>query len=109
MPNIQVLRVGKISSINYHNSTARVIYEDRDGATTGELPFLAWEYWMPRVADVQRFLQLQHCHDFHFESFLPVCPIGQATHINRTRLEYSRFSCRRLWLWRFLQLFPLLL
>lgn len=51
MPNIQVLRVGKISSINYQNGTARVTYEDRDGATTGELPFIAWEYWMPRVAD----------------------------------------------------------
>ena len=42
MPNIQVLRVGKISSINYPNGTARVTYEDRDGATTGELPFIAW-------------------------------------------------------------------
>lgn len=51
MPNIQVLRVGKISSINYQNGTARVTYEDRDGATTGELPFIAWEYWMPRIAD----------------------------------------------------------
>lgn len=51
MPNIQVLRVGKISSINYPNGTARVTYEDRDGATTGELPFIAWEYWMPRIAD----------------------------------------------------------
>ncbi len=51
MPNIQVLRVGKISSINYPNGTARVTYEDRDGATTGELPFISWEYWMPRIAD----------------------------------------------------------
>ena len=51
MPNIQVLRIGKISSINYPNGTARVTYEDRDGATTGELPFIAWEYWMPRIAD----------------------------------------------------------
>lgn len=51
MPNIHVLRVGKISSINYPNGTARVTYEDRAGATTGELPFIAWEYWMPRIAD----------------------------------------------------------
>lgn len=52
MPNIQVLRVGRISSINYPKGTARVSYEDRAGATTGELPFIAWEYWMPRVDDL---------------------------------------------------------
>lgn len=51
MPNIQVLRIGKISSINYPNGTAKVTYEDRDRAVTGELPFIAWEYWMPRIAD----------------------------------------------------------
>lgn len=51
MPNIQVLRVGKISSINYPNGTARVTYEDRGEATTKEMPFIAWEYWMPRIAD----------------------------------------------------------
>lgn len=52
MHSPQVLRIGRISSINYPKGTARVIYEDRAGATTGELPFLAWEYWMPRVSDL---------------------------------------------------------
>lgn len=52
MPNIQILRIGRISSINYLKGTARVTYEDRAGATTGELPFIAWEYWMPRVEDL---------------------------------------------------------
>lgn len=47
----QVLRIGKISSINYANGTARVTYEDRGGNTTGELPFLAWTYWMPKIED----------------------------------------------------------
>lgn len=47
----QVLRIGKISSVNYKNGTARVTYEDRDGSTTNELPFLAWTYWMPKVGD----------------------------------------------------------
>lgn len=51
MNNTQVLRIGKISSLNYKNGTARVTYEDRDGATTNELPFLAWAYWMPKVED----------------------------------------------------------
>ena len=51
MVNIQVLRIGKISSVNYKNGTARVTYEDRDGSTTNELPFLAWVYWMPKIAE----------------------------------------------------------
>lgn len=45
------LRIGKISSVNYKNGTARVTYEDRDSATTNELPFLAWTYWMPKIGD----------------------------------------------------------
>lgn len=51
MANTQVLRIGKISSVNYKNGTARVTYEDRDGSTTNELPFLAWTYWMPQIGD----------------------------------------------------------
>lgn len=47
----QILRVGKISSFNYPNGTARVTYEDKDGSTTPEIPFLAWEYWMPKIGD----------------------------------------------------------
>lgn len=51
MSEMRVLRIGKISSINYEKGTARVTYEDRDGSTTIELPFLAWEYWMPKIED----------------------------------------------------------
>ena len=47
----QILRIGRISSLNPEKGTARVTYEDRDGDTTAELPFLAWEYWMPKIAD----------------------------------------------------------
>jgi len=46
-----ILRIGKISSINYPEGTARISYEDKDGSTTSELPFLAWEYWMPKIGD----------------------------------------------------------
>ena len=49
--NDQMLRIGKISSINYPKGTARVTYEYRDDSTTIELPFLAWEYWMPKIGD----------------------------------------------------------
>jgi phage baseplate assembly protein gpV len=51
MSNQQVLRIGKISTLNCSAGTARVTYEDRDSATTKELPFLAWTYWMPKVGD----------------------------------------------------------
>lgn len=47
----QLLRVGKISSFNCKDGTARVTYEDKSGETTPELPFLAWEYWMPKIGD----------------------------------------------------------
>ena len=45
------LRIGKISSFNYPNGTARITYEDKDGSTTTEMPFLSWQYWMPKVGD----------------------------------------------------------
>lgn len=45
------LRIGKISSFNYPNGTARVTYEDKDQSTTVEMPFISYEYWMPAVGD----------------------------------------------------------
>lgn len=46
------IRLGKISSINYKEGKARVIYEDRDQSVTSELPFLAWQYHMPKIDDL---------------------------------------------------------
>lgn len=46
------IRLGKISSINYAAGKARVVYEDRDNSVTSELPFLAWQYSMPKVNDL---------------------------------------------------------
>lgn len=46
------IRLGKISSINYAGGKARVIYEDRDNSVTSDLPFLAWQYNMPKVNDL---------------------------------------------------------
>lgn len=51
MAEKNTIRIGRISSINYPKGTARVVYEDKDRCVTFELPFLAWEYWMPRVKD----------------------------------------------------------
>ena len=45
------VRVGRISTINYEEGTARVIYTDRDNSVTRELPFLSSEYNMPKKGD----------------------------------------------------------
>ncbi len=46
-----VLRIGKISSFNYPKGTARITYEDKKQSTTVEMPFMSWQYWMPKVGD----------------------------------------------------------
>ncbi|MCD7857726.1 MAG: hypothetical protein LUG55_08030 [Clostridiales bacterium] len=46
-----IIRIGKVSSINYANGTARVTYEDKGSSTSAEFAFLAWEYWMPKIGD----------------------------------------------------------
>lgn len=45
------LRIGRISSFNYPKGTARVTYEDKDQSTTTEMPFISYQYWMPKVGD----------------------------------------------------------
>lgn len=51
---MQELRVGKISAINYEEGKARVVYDDKDGMVTPELPFLSpgGIYDMPAVGDM---------------------------------------------------------
>lgn len=49
---MDILRIGKISSVNYENGTARVLYTDRDNAVTAELPLLSHEYSMPSIDDL---------------------------------------------------------
>ena len=55
-----VLRIGKISSINYEKGTARVTYPDRGGSTTPEIPFPSWFYWMPKPEDQVLVAHLQN-------------------------------------------------
>ena len=49
---MDILRLGKISTINYEDGTARVLYTDRDKAVTAELPLLSFEYRMPAIDDL---------------------------------------------------------
>lgn len=47
----QPLRIGKISSVNAKDGTAKVTYEDKDDSTTAYIPFLAWCFWVPKIGD----------------------------------------------------------
>lgn len=49
---MDAIRVGRISSVNYENGTARVVYKDRGDSVTMELPLLSYEYMMPEVDDL---------------------------------------------------------
>lgn len=55
---MDLIRVGRISSVNYAEGKARVVYTDRDNAVTTELPFLSHEYFMPEIDDVVYVLHL---------------------------------------------------
>jgi phage baseplate assembly protein gpV len=46
-----LIRVGKVSSINYPAGRLRVVFEDKDGIVTDELPMLNFEYEMPNVGE----------------------------------------------------------
>lgn len=45
------VRVGEISSLNYEEGTAKVIYPDKNDAVSKEIPFMWFEYDMPVVGD----------------------------------------------------------
>lgn len=49
---MDTIRIGRISSVNYEAGTARVVYNDRGGCVTMELPLLSHEYMMPDVDDL---------------------------------------------------------
>lgn len=54
-----LIRIGRISSVNYKDGTAKVAYSDRDDMVTGELPTLASEYQMPKIDDLVLVLHLK--------------------------------------------------
>ena len=49
---MDILRIGRISSVNYEKGTARIVYNDRNKAVTQELPIVANAYEMPNVDDM---------------------------------------------------------
>lgn len=54
------IRLGKISSINYTDGTARVTYADRNKTVTREIPFLSFEYSMPDIGDMVLVVHLSN-------------------------------------------------
>jgi len=46
-----LIRVGKVSSIDYDKGTVRVLLEDKNNIVTGNLPYLSFEYEMPEVGE----------------------------------------------------------
>ena len=44
-----IVRVGKISTINYEAGTASVTYEDRNNEVSPQFPFFSSSYEMPKV------------------------------------------------------------
>ena len=46
-----LIRVGKVSSINYNKGKIRVLFPDKNNIVTDEIPYLSFEYNMPKVGD----------------------------------------------------------
>lgn len=47
----EIIRVGKVSSVDYAAGKVRVFYPDKDGCVTKPLPMLNFRYFMPEVDD----------------------------------------------------------
>jgi len=47
-----MIRIGKISSVNATKGTVRVVIDDQQDIVTNELPLLAGEYNMPEAGDL---------------------------------------------------------
>jgi phage baseplate assembly protein gpV len=46
-----LIRIGKVSSINYEGGKVRVVFPDKDNLVSSELPMLSAEYNIPEVGD----------------------------------------------------------
>lgn len=49
---MDAIRIGKISSINREEGTARILFEDREDAVSPEIPFLFYEIYPYKVDDL---------------------------------------------------------
>lgn len=57
MADKEDVRIGRVSAINYEAGTISVVYEDRDGSVTKDVPMLSHEYMMPEEGDM---VQVSH-------------------------------------------------
>lgn len=46
-----VIRVGKVSAVDYQTGMVRVVYHDKDDSVTRPIPTLSAEYKMPEIGD----------------------------------------------------------
>lgn len=46
-----IVRVGKISSIDYDHGTVKVVFPDKNNVVSSNLPYLSFEYNMPDIGD----------------------------------------------------------
>ena len=64
------IRVGRISSIDYKKGCADVYFEDEENVIYSELPFLAFEYNMPKVNDLVLILMMKTSRSLQVKDFL---------------------------------------
>lgn len=62
MADDKLIRIGKVSSINYDKGMIRVTYPDRDDSVTAEIPVFSFtdEYKMPKVGSQVLVLHLSN-------------------------------------------------
>lgn len=68
---MNLIRLGKVSSINYKNGTIKVTYADKNGAVTKEIPTLSFEYNMPEVGDLVFVVHLSNGTEAAFVAGTP--------------------------------------
>lgn len=56
----QLIRLGKVSAIDYKKGMAQIVYHEKDDSVTRYIPFLSFEYSMPAVGDMMLVLHLSN-------------------------------------------------
>ncbi len=52
MADKNIIRIGRVSSVNYAAGTIRVTYSDQDSTVTKEIPTLSDQYLLPAIGDM---------------------------------------------------------
>jgi len=66
-----IVRLAKISAINYEKGTASVIYTDRNNEPSPDFPFFSYAYEMPKANDTVVVLLLQNSNTKGFILGIP--------------------------------------